>query len=115
MSMFSSYDIAEMVVDEASGRFGKAISEKSKTRLKNTCALIDNLVSEYDCESTEFAVNEDTTDLRISLGCPDMIIEKGMSTAFLNIIKDISEVCFSASDGNLRVNLLMRGLWHETD
>ena len=112
MSLFSSYDMAEMVVEEASNRFGKAVSEESKSRLKNVCSLIDDLISEYDCESTEFAVNEDTTDLEISLECPDMTIENDSSETFLNVIKEMAEISFSASDGNLKVNLLMRGLWH---
>ena len=112
MSLFSSYDIAEMVIEEASNRFGKSVSEESKSRLKNVCSLIDDLISEYDCESTEFAVNEDTTDLEISLECPDMTIENDSSETFLNVIKEMAEISFSASDGNLKVNLLMRGLWH---
>lgn len=112
MSLFSSYDMAEMVIEEASNRFGKSVSEESKSRLKNVCSLIDDLISEYDCESTEFAVNEDTTDLEISLECPDMTIENDSSETFLNVIKVMAEISFSASDGNLKVNLLMRGLWH---
>lgn len=112
MSLFSSYDMAEMVIEEASNRFGKSVSEESKSRLKNVCSLIDDLISEYDCESTEFAVNEDTTDLEISLECPDMTIENDSSETFLNVIKEMAEIFFSASDGNLKVNLLMRGLWH---
>lgn len=112
MSLFNSYDIAEMVIEEASDRFSKTISEAARTRLKDTCALIDELVSEYDCDSAEFAVNEETTDLEISLECPDLTIENDSSETFLNVIKEMSEISFSLSDGNLKVNLLMRGLWH---
>lgn len=115
MSLFSSYDIAEVVIAEASDKFGKTISEDSKKRLKNECSLVDTLVSEYDCDAAEFSVNEETTDFEITLICPDMTIENDSCESFINAISDLSEVSFSASGDNLQANLIMRGLWRNTD
>lgn len=115
MSLFNAYDIADMVVCEASERFGKSISEASKTRLKNSCDLIDKLIPEYDCESTEFAVDEDTMNLKVSLIFPDMTMGRDGARTFIDAIGDMSEISFSVSDGNLQVNLIMHGLWRNTD
>ena len=75
MKTISTYDIVEMVVDEATDQFNGLwiISESNKDKIRNNCNLIDQLISEFDCESAEADVNDETLKLKISIVCSSML------------------------------------------
>ena len=117
MSLVSTYDIVDMVVEEASEQFGSrwAISKDKRKNLKTDCALIDRLVSEFDCESAEADIDDETMKLTVSIVCPDMVLEYGRTHPFFTLIQHAESFSFSAVGDSLKVNFVFAGLWEKKD
>lgn len=117
MAFVSIYDIVDMVVEEAYEQFGKrwVISRAKKNDLKTDCALIDRLVSEFDCESAEADIDDDTLKLRVSIVCPDMVLEYGRTHPFFTLIQHTESFSFSAVEDSLKVDFVFAGLWEKKD
>lgn len=117
MSFINTYDIVEMVIDEASEQFGNswAISKTNRKNLKTDCDLIDRLVTEFDCESAEADVDNETMKLRVSVACPDMVLEYGRTHPFFTLIQHAESFGFSAVEDSLKVDFVFAGLWEKKD
>ena len=117
MKTISTYDIVEMVVDEATDQSNGLwiISESNKDKMRNSCNLIDQLISEFDCESAEADVNDETLKLKISIVCPDMIFEHGRTHLFFDLIQNVESFSFSAVEDSLKADFIFAGLWEHKD
>lgn len=117
MAFINTYDIVEMVIDEASEQFGSRwfISKTSRKNLKTDCELIDRLASDFDCESVEADVDDDTMKLTVSVVCPDMVLEYGRTHPFFTLIQHTESFCFSAAGDSLKINFVFSGLWEKKD
>lgn len=117
MSFVNTYDVVDMVVEEASSQFGSrwGIPNDKKDRLKTDCILIDRLIAEFDCESTEAEVDDETMKLRVSIVCPDMVLEYGRTHPFFTLIQHAESFVFSAVGDSLKVDFLFAGLWEKKD
>lgn len=111
----STYDIVEMVIDEATEQFKNSwvIPKNKKHSLKKDCELIDRLVKEFDCESAEVDIDDGTLKLKISIVCPDMILEYGRTHPFFSLIQHTESFSFSAFGDSIRVNFVFAGLWEK--
>lgn len=117
MSIVSAYDIVEMVIDEANDQFGNrwVIPKAKKKNLKTDCILIDRLVSEFDCESIEADISDETLKLRVSIVCPDMVLEYGRTHPFFTLIQHAEAFSFSAVEDSLKVDFIFADLWENKD
>lgn len=115
--LFSTYDITEMVVDEATEQFGGkwVVPEDKRNHLKDVCSIIDRIVSEFDCESAEASIDDDTLDLRISVVCPDIVLEYGRTHPFFTLIQHTKSFAFSAAGDSLQIDFVFAGLWGYKD
>ena len=113
----STYDIVEMVIDEATEQFGNrwVIPKTKKKNLKTDCDLIDRLVSEFDCESAEADIDDETLKLKVSVVCPDMVLEYGRTHPFFTLIQHAESFSFSAVEDSLKVDFVFAGLWESKD
>lgn len=113
----NTYDIVEMVIDEAAEQFKNhwVISKANRRNLKSDCALIDRFISEFDCESSEADIDSETMKLRISVVCPDMILEFGRTHPFFALIQHVESFGFSATGDSLKVDFVFAGLWEKKD
>ena len=113
----STYDIVEMVIDEATEQFGNrwVIPKAKKKNLKTDCDLIDRLVSEFDCESAEADIDDETMKLKVSVVCPDMVLEYGRTHPFFTLIQHAESFSFSAVEDSLKVDFVFAGLWESKD
>ena len=98
MAFVNTHDIVDMVMDEASEQFGArwVVSKAKREGLKKDCGLIDRLVSEFDCESTEADIDDETMKLRVSSVCPDVVLEYGRTHPFFALIQHTESFSFSA-------------------
>lgn len=115
MSFIKVYDIVEMVIEEAADQFGGHwfIPKKRLVELQTDCTLIDRLVSEFDSESTEADIDAETMKLKISLVCPDMVLEYGRIHPFFTLIQHAESFGFSAVEDSIRVDFVFAGLWEK--
>lgn len=113
----NTYDIVEMVIDEATEQFGNrwVIPKAKKKNLKTDCDLIDRLVSEFDCESAEADIDDETLKLKVSVVCPDMVLEYGRTHPFFTLIQHAESFSFSAVEDSLKVDFVFAGLWESKD
>lgn len=117
MSLIGTYHIVEMVLDEATEQFRErwVVPAIQREKLKTDCALIDQLVYEFDCESAEADVDDDTLKLRISIVCPDMVLEYGRTHPFFTIIQHVESFCISAVGDSVQIDFIFAGLWEKKD
>lgn len=117
MSFVKTYDVVEMVIDEATRQFRNhwVISNAKREILKTDCALIDRLVSEFDCESVEADINNETMKLTVSVVCTDMVLEYGRTHPFFTLIQNAESLSFSAVEDSLKVDIVFSGLWEKKD
>lgn len=117
MSLVNTYDIVDMVVEEASGQFGSrwGISKDKRKNLKTDCTLIDRLVAEFDCESAEAEIDDETMKLKVSIVCPDMVLEYGRTHPFFTLIQHAESFSFSAVKDSIKVDFVFAGLWEKKD
>ena len=117
MSLVNTYDIVDMVVEEASEQFGSrwGISKDKRKNLKTDCTLIDRLVSEFDCESAEAEIDDETMKLKVSIVCPDMVLEYGRTHPFFTLIQHAELFSFSAVKDSIKVDFVFAGLWEKKD
>lgn len=113
----STYDIVEMVIDEATEQFRNrlVIPNAKKNTLKTDCELIDQLVSDFDCESAEADIDDETLKLRVSVVCPDMVLEYGRTHPFFTLIQHAESFSFSTIEDSLKVDFVFAGLWENKD
>lgn len=117
MAFIKTYDIVDMVIDEATEQFGNrfVVTASKRKNLKTDCELIDRLVSEFDCESAEAEIDDETMKLTVSLVCHDMILEYGRTNPFFSVIQHAESFKFSASADSLKVDFVFTGIWERKD
>ena len=113
----NTYDVVETVIDEATKQFGNGwfISKTKSKNLKADCALIDCLISEFDCEAAQAEIDAETMKLRVSIVCPDMVLEHGRTHPFFALIQHAEAFAFSAAEDSLKVDFVFAGLWEKQD
>lgn len=115
MSFINTYDIVEMVIDEAEDQFHGhwIVSNNTRKDLQTTCGLIDRLVSEFECESVEADIDDETLKLKVSVVCPGMDFEYGRTHPFFTLIRHTESFGFSAVGDSIRVDFVFAGLWEK--
>ena len=117
MSFVRVCDVVEMVIDEVTDQLGNHwfIPKSKRESLQANCTLIDRLVHEFDCESAEADIDVETLKLRVSIMCPDIVLEYGRSHPFFTLIKDTESFSFSAVDDSIQIDFVFAGLWEKKD
>lgn len=116
MKQIKTSGIVEMVLDEAESQFKTWFVPKSKREeLSESLSIIDRLCDEFDCESAEAEVDDETMVLSVALVCPDIVMENGRSHLFFELIKHTDSFAFSAEEDMLRITLNFAGLWRNRD
>ena len=113
---FKSFDIVNMVLDEANERFApifKPVEERVEI-LKQYCGAIDTLLGKGDGKEFEVEVDEDDMTVHISFQVTDMIADNPRTDPLPQLIARASEVEIRPVDGeNIRVNFVFPSLWEQ--
>lgn len=117
MSFVNTYDIVEMVIDEATEQFrnGWIVSKTNRKKIQKDCILIDRLIAEFNCESAEANIDDETMKLKVSVVCPDIVLEYGRTHPFFSIIQHAELFSFSAVEDSLKIDFVFAGLWENKD
>ena len=110
--MMDCYNYAEIVLDEASVRFAPLFREnrESKKVFRQYCSILDDLAHEFNGESFEFEVDEETMTISVTLVCPDKVLQYN-SHRFYELAARALSVRFSVSEGKLAVTFEFPSLW----
>lgn len=110
---FSSFSIAEMVIDEANDRFsGKyQIVPERLNILKQYCELFDELIENYDADSFEVEIDDEDLTVHMHL-IVDAIECSAQQPQFGQLIQRAMPFCVKTDDGkHLRLSFVYPSLW----
>lgn len=113
MSFIKCFDVADMIIDEATKRFSPLwkLNTERLDIFKDYCNAVDALVEEFDGESIDVEVDEITMEVTITLECDEVLIESDTHMLY-ELAKRTTKYGFSVSeDGNLLVKFVFPGLW----
>lgn len=114
MSFIKSFDTISIIVDEARERFHNlwSLNEDKMASIKSYCRDIDILIQDFDCESIEVRVDEDTMDLIVTIDFFDMTLERGTSNAFMGVIDNVKSFSFrSDKEDTVSLSFVYDGMW----
>ena len=111
--IFSSFSIAEMVIDAANVRFSmkyKIVPERLEI-LKQYCKALDELI--VKCGANSFEVEIDNTDMTVHMDLMVCCVECSMQQPELGqLIQRAMTFRVKAEDGgNLRLSFVFPSLW----
>lgn len=112
MEDINCYDIALEVIEEAGKRFGSLykINEDNLQIFEDYCEHIDFLLHDLDANSVEVEVDENTTEIMITIYCDSMMITT-KENSFYTLIQKAVRYGFSTDDGDLAVHMVFPSLW----
>lgn len=112
MNRIKCYDVAAMVIDEATNQFGSLwkVSRSRLDDLKESCKLIDELSDESNGVSYDVAVNDETMDISVTLECEELVAENKSHVIYRLMDKSKSINMFS-QDGHLCIKFRFCGVW----
>lgn len=115
MSFVKCYDVAEMVIDEATRQFGYVfeVDKRKKQELKECCDKIDVLAENFGGVSYEVEVDDKTADIMVSLIC-DELEAYTSSDEFYVLMRKAKKAGFKAyKDDKLQLYLIFSGIWNK--
>lgn len=111
------YGTAELVLEEATKRFAPLlrVSKEKELAFKDLCSRVDPLIDSFGCVALEVNVNEETTDISLSLISPDIVMENGRSHPFFRIVASdgVKAVVFKAEGDELVTTFVLPGIWEK--
>ena len=113
MSEIKTYDVASMLIDEAVEQFGRlwVVTEQKMNELKAICEDLDAVIDEFECESADMSINDDTLDMIIELTCFDMVFSNPGHGAFLSLIRRVNSFGFASDGDSIKVRFILSGVF----
>lgn len=114
MSEKNCYTEVVGLVKEAELRFASsfAVDKRVEQKLKAICSDIDKMITKFQFDYYEVAVDDTIKRLTVSLFGDEIILEGEQMKSFFALAKKLSSFSFSKSkDGGLRIDLNIDGLW----
>lgn len=113
MAELKCFNVASLVIDEATEQFSPLwkIDKEKLTIFKQYCAVIDELVNEFD--GLELTVDVDDIKLTISVEivCEDVTIQES-EHRFYDLAERAVEMSFMKSDdGDIAVRFVFPSIW----
>lgn len=112
MSRVNCFDVASMVIDEATKQFGllwKVDTDRLEV-FKNNCDLIDELSDGSHGVSYDVDINEETMDISITLECEDLIADSKDHVIY-RLMNETKSINMFAHDGNLCIKFKFGSIW----
>ena len=113
MSFAKCYDVAEMVIDEATSQFGSLlmVDKEKQEELIECCGMIDVLAEKFGGISYEVEVNDETTDITISLVCNEFEVGT-TSDDFYGLMRKAKKVGFKSYENEqIQIDFIFSGIW----
>lgn len=115
MKRFNCYDIASQVLDEATKQFSE-LKENSQRRseVESLCEKIDAFIEAVDAEGFSAEVNPSTTEISLSVSCPEFIIEETKHELY-DVLDSTVRFHVKNSEGvedNIELRFVTPGIWY---
>lgn len=111
------FDIAEMVIDEATRQFFPIwiVNEEKKEVFRQYCDVLDSISKEFDGEAFEIDVDDIKMTISIKLYCNEFTIEN-KSHPFYELAKRALSMSFGyeKEDRNMSVEFIFPSIWDKS-
>lgn len=116
MSFIKCFDVVEMVTDEATDQFGSLVqvNEEAKNNLRHCCNMIDDFAQQFGGISYEVDVDDNTTDITVSVVCEEFETTI-ISSKFYLLVQSVKRMSFSTPEEDLiKVQFVFDGIWDKS-
>lgn len=113
MSFVKCFEAVTMVTDEATKQFGSLLYEDAdkKHELQEACEMIESLANQFGGVAYETEVDDETTEISISLTCAEFETDAA-SSKFYELLKRTKKVGFKAAEKDkVEVTFTFDGIW----
>lgn len=113
MSFAKCYDVVEMVTEEATSQFGSLlkVDEERQQELRECCSMIDILAEKFGGISYEVEVDDETTDITVSLVCGEFEVDAD-SDDFYGLVSRTKKIEFKSYENEqLQIDFIFGGIW----
>lgn len=111
---FSSYDVASMIIEEASDKFAPSyiIQQDRLDIFRQYCDVFDKMIKEFNGETFEVSVDEITMRIKIEIGIDDLTIDSDDRRIYTDLLARAISVSFHVGvDSPMLVKLEFPSLW----
>ena len=115
---FSSFDIAQMVIEDANERFSPlfSINEERLDIFKQYCSVFDMILKEFGGETLEFSVDEITMRVTAAIGIEELVVDSEDRCAITSLLsKALSFKVEKGEDSALLLTLVFPSLWERSN
>ena len=109
-----SYSAVNEVIEKANIKFGGQyrLNEEKATKLEAICEIIDQMIPEFDCEAYDVDIDDITKRLTIGIESFDLILHRGASSQFFELINMVDAFRFSKQEDDvLRTEFYLNKMW----
>lgn len=114
MAKANCFKETKSLIDETTSRLGYqwSIDSERLRALKEYCDMIESVADLYDGVAYEIEINENTTDITVSLVCEAFETDQH-SSKFYEVVKHAKQVEFSAYDTEIsvKISFTFDGVW----
>lgn len=112
MARLKCFDVAKMVIDEATSQFGVLwrVSDNKLCKFNSNCDLIDELSDESHGVSYDVDINDETMDISVTLECEDLIADSKDHVIY-RLMNSTKSINMFAHDGHLCIKFKFGSIW----
>lgn len=112
MSGLKCFDVAKMVIDEATSQFGVLwrVNDDKLRKFNSNCELIDELSDESHGVSYDVDINDETMDISVTLECEDLIADSKDHVIY-RLMNGTKSINMFAHEGNLCIKFKFGSIW----
>ena len=115
---FSSFDVAQMVFDDANERFAPSfvLQEDRLETFRQYCSVIDMILKEFNGETLEISVDEISMQVTVRIGIDSLIVDRPERSLIMELLsRAVSFAMEGGDDSPLLLTLVFPSLWGRAD
>ena len=113
---FSSFDVAQMVFDDANERFAPpfVMKEDRMEIFRQYCSVVDRILKEFNGETLEISVDEISMCVSVKLGIDKLIVDCPERSLIMELLSRAESFAMEGGDDSpLLLTLVFPSLWGE--
>lgn len=110
----SSFDVAQMVLDDANERFAPSfvIDAQKLDIFRQYCTVIDKIIKEFDGETLEFSVDEISMLVTVKIGVDEIVVDNEERSVITDLLsRAVSFKIENGDDSPLLLTIVFPSLW----
>lgn len=112
------YSVICDLIDDAvnTSKVRLAVFDGAKENLSDVCILVEELTKKVDLEDVYVEADSDIRELSVCILCDELVLERGRSDSFFELIKMADSFSFSKEkEDMLKISLYFYHVWRLAD